>query len=379
MAVSIFEFFDKIVNELHESLYLALGGSLDDQSFDWAERGLYFAGIGLKIVILLTFIGCWYWLLVYTIKHAKKFLPLSPNHIRIARSSLRYFWLLASLIAIMTQVGIKGDTIKAVAKASAWSGFFYVLLSMSGSLVHWLFRHYEFNESIEQLVKNLTLVVLLVVASGTILAQFGFDIVSLVAGLGIVGLAVGFAAQSTLANFIAGVTILIEQSFQVGDWIQIGEQEGRVVKITLRTTHILDRDNIVVILPNSTVASSEVINLTSKTFIRFSVPVRIALNADVATARSLILSVLKSNEQVLPHPLSTVTIDRVDESAMVLIVRFWVSPQTVARLPILKEKLIETIKQSLDSAGLVPPYPHMQLIIDDKKQVVQELVLPKQG
>ena len=50
------------------------------------------------------------------------------------------------------------------------------------------------------------------------------DIVSLVAGLGILGLAVGFAAQSTIANFISGITILLEQSFKVGDWISIGEK-----------------------------------------------------------------------------------------------------------------------------------------------------------
>ncbi|WP_164305531.1 mechanosensitive ion channel domain-containing protein, partial [Streptococcus pneumoniae] len=70
------------------------------------------------------------------------------------------------------------------------------------------------------------------------------DIFSIVAGLGIAGLAVGWASQSTLANFIAGVVILVEQSFQVGDWIRLGEKEGRVVKISLRATQILDRDNI---------------------------------------------------------------------------------------------------------------------------------------
>lgn len=371
MALGFFGFLDKIRQDLYQSVYLALGGSIEDQTFDWAKRGLHFAEIGIKILVLLVFIGFWYWVLVYVLKHMRQFLKLSKKQVRITRSVLRYLWLVLSLIAIMSQVGFSGDTIKAFAKASVWAGFFYVLLSFNNQMVHWLLGQYEVNESIEQLVRNLMLVLILVFASGTILAQFGFDIVSLVAGLGIVGLAVGFAAQSTLANFIAGITILVEQSFQVGDWIAVNQKEGRVVKITLRTTHILDRDNIVVIFPNSTVASSEVINLTSKTFIRFDVPVRIGLNEDVDKARTIILATLKTNEVVLKHPLSTVTVEKVGEYDLHLLVRFWLSPTAVARLPIVKETIIEQIKKALDSKGIKTPYPYSKVAIDKSTQETQ--------
>ncbi len=69
---------------------------------------------------------------------------------------------------------------------------------------------------------------MLVLGLASVMAQFGFDIVSLVAGLGIAGLAVGFAAQLTLANFIAGITILLEQSFQVGDWVNINDNTDKI-------------------------------------------------------------------------------------------------------------------------------------------------------
>lgn len=362
-ALGAASFFEKILGELYQSVYLALGGSLEE-GMDWASRGWHFLGIGIKILILLVIIGFFYWVCVYLIKHARTLFRLSDRHIRIARSTLRYFWLVASILAIMTQVGAKGDTIKAVAKAASWAGFYYVLWAMSGQLVRGLLRHYDINASIEQLFHNMVVVLIVVLALATVMAQFGFDIVSIVAGLGIAGVAVGFAAQSTLANFIAGIAILVEQSFQVGDWVRIGTQEGRVVKIALRTTHILDRDNIIVIFPNSTVASSEVVNLTSKTFVRFDVPVRVALDADIDEARSSILAVLKNDSAVLPHPLSTVTIDRVGEYGVFLIVRFWVAPSAVARLPIVKEHIIESIKKVLDEQGMTAPYPHMQLIYD---------------
>ena len=195
------------------------------------------------------------------------------------------------------------------------------------------------------------------------MSQFGFDIVSVVAGLGIAGIAVGFAAQATLANFIAGITILIEQSFQVGDWVSINEKEGKVVQIALRTTQILTRDNITVIFPNSTVASAEVINLTAKNLIRFDIEVRIALEADIESARAIILDILANTKEVLERPAPTATVDKIGDFGVFFIVRFWVNPPHVSRMPFIKENLREQIKVALDDAGIATPYPHMQLLM----------------
>lgn len=362
---NITRFFENIMRDLYQSVYLFLGGSLDDQTLNWADRGLAFAATMLKIVILLAIIGFIYWFLVYCVKHARAFLHLSQRQVRVMRAVLRYTWFVASLIAIMMQIGFHTDTVKATAKAAGWAGFYYVLWTMSGKMLSSVLKHYELNASIEQLLKNMVLVIILVLTTASVLAQFGFDIVSLVAGLGIVGLAVGFAAQSTLANFIAGITILIEQSFQVGDWIRLGDKEGRVVKISLRATQILDRDNIIIIIPNATVASSEVVNLTSKKMIRFDVKARIALEADISQARSIIVKTLAKDEVVLKHPAPMATVAEVGESGVYFIVRFWVAPLSVARIPIIKENINEKIKRALDEAGIKAPYPHMRLIVDD--------------
>ncbi|AKG07932.1 mechanosensitive ion channel protein MscS [Moraxella bovoculi] len=362
---NITRFFENIMRDLYQSVYLFLGGSLDDQTLNWADRGLAFAATVIKIVILLAIIGFIYWFLVYCVKHARAFLHLSQRQVRVMRAVLRYTWFVASLIAIMMQIGFHTDTVKATAKAAGWAGFYYVLWTMSGKMLSGVLKHYELNASIEQLLKNMILVIILVLTTASVLAQFGFDIVSLVAGLGIVGLAVGFAAQSTLANFIAGITILIEQSFQVGDWIRLGDKEGRVVKISLRATQILDRDNIIIIIPNATVASSEVVNLTSKKMIRFDVKARIALEADISQARSIIVKTLAKDEVVLKHPAPMATVAEVGESGVYFIVRFWVAPLSVARIPIIKENINEKIKRALDEAGIKAPYPHMRLIVDD--------------
>lgn len=364
MAIAgITEFFQDIVQDLYTSLYLAIGGSAEEESRDWSAYAVEFVSTSIKILILLAVLGFFYWLAIYIIKHNKARIRLNDRRISIARSILRYIWVVASLIAVMSQMNFEPSTVKATAKASTWAGIYYILWTSSGHIIHKVLQHYGLNASIEQLLKNILSVLIWVLGLASVMAQFGFDIVSLVAGLGIVGLAVGFAAQSTLANFIAGITILLEQSFQVGDWINMNDQEGRVVLISLRTTHILTRDNITVIIPNSNMASSEVTNLTSKNFIRFDIRVRIAFEDDIDTARKEILQVLTDTDVVLSRPETSATVAEIGEYGVFFIVRFWVKPAAVARMPKIKEDLQEKIKLAFDAANISTPYPHMRLLM----------------
>ncbi|WP_019673837.1 mechanosensitive ion channel family protein [Psychrobacter lutiphocae] len=356
-------FFQQIVHDLYSSLYLAIGGNLEEETRDWASRGAELASTVIKIFILLAVLGFLYWLFTYIVKHNQKRLKLTEKRIGVVRSVLRYVWIVSCLIAVMSQTSIDPNTVKATAKASIWAGIYYVLWTSSEHVISRILKHYGLNASIEQLLKNIFSVLIIVFGIASVMAQFGFDIVSLVAGLGIVGLAVGFAAQSTIANFISGITILLEQSFQVGDWIALDDKEGRVILISLRTTHILTRDNITVIIPNATVASSEVINITSKNFIRFDIRARIALEADIDAARQVILQVIDGMDSILKRPEPSATIDHISDFGCVFIVRFWVTPSAVARIPGIKEALHEGIKTQLQAADIAIPYPHMRILM----------------
>ena len=356
-------FFQEIMHDLYSSLYLAIGGDLEEERRDWASRGVELASTTIKILILLGVVSFFYWLLIYIAKRYQQRLKLSDRRLSIIQSALRYIWVVSCVLAVMSQVNIDPATVTATAKASIWAGIYYVLWASSEHVISRILKHYGLNASIEQLLKNVFSVLIVVLGLASVMAQFGFDIVSLVAGLGILGLAVGFAAQSTIANFISGITILLEQSFKVGDWISIGENEGRVILISLRTTHILTRDNITVIIPNATVASSEVTNLTSKNFIRFDIEARIALEADIGEARQVIMQVLDDAENILKRPEPSATVDHISDFGTVFIVRFWVKPAAVARMPIIKETLHEKIKSGLEQANIEIPYPHMRLVM----------------
>lgn len=366
------KFFEQIYNDLYLDFYQAIGGSLEDEVVNWSYYFANMAEVGVKILILLVILGFMYWLTLYIIKHSR-FGKIESKFRNSFMITARILWLFTSLLAIMSQLDFEPETVKATAKAGIWSVLFYLIWYNLGYLMEKMLQNYGLNASIEQLLHNLLSMLIIILWIASVMAQFGFDIVSVVAGLGIAGIAVGFAAQSTLANFIAGITILIEQSFQVGDWVNINGQEGKVVQIALRTTQILTRDNITVIFPNSTVASAEVVNLTSKSLIRFDIEVRIALEAEIEQARDAILRVLEYTKEIVHRPAPTATVDKIGDFGVHFIVRFWVNPPHVARMPVIKEIMREQIKQALDNEGILTPYPHMQLVLqknDDSPRIL---------
>ena len=360
--MSVDQFFKNIYHDLYYDVYKAVGGSLEDEAVNWPLYLSKLASTGIKIMVLLVILGVVYRLSLLLINSAR-FIAKDSKYSQSLRLIARLMWLFSSLLAVMSQLNFEPETVKATAKAGIWSVIFYMAWYNLGYLMQKMLKNYGLNASIEQLLHNLLSMLIIVLWIASVMSQFGFDIVSVVAGLGIAGIAVGFAAQATLANFIAGITILIEQSFQVGDWVSINEKEGKVVQIALRTTQILTRDNITVIFPNSTVASAEVINLTAKNLIRFDIEVRIALEADIETARAIILDILANTKEVLDRPAPTATVDKIGDFGVFFIVRFWVNPPHVSRMPFIKENLREQIKVALDDAGIVIPYPHMQLLM----------------
>ena len=212
-----------------------------------------------------------------------------------------------------------------------------------------------------------------------ILAQF--DVVSIVAGLGIVGIAVGFAAQSTLSNFIAGITLLIERPFRIGDWVTINGQDGKVVKIALRTTWLRTRDNIFTMIPNDSVASSDIINYSAEGATRLNIPVGIAYKESAKAAREVIMPVLRAHPEALQSAgmEPRVLMESLGDSSVNLKAQVWITPDNLDVQPRIMAEILEQIKEALDAAGIEIPFPHLQLFIDDAKGLkpVVEPLYPK--
>ena len=158
---------------------------------------------------------------------------------------------------------------------------------------------------------------------GVILAldAMGFNIMPFVAGAGVAGIAIGFAAKDTLSNLIAGVLLIIDRPFEVGDRIEVWSAPknaatwGDVIHIGLRATKIRTTDNIVIIIPNNEIMKRDIINYTTLTKeIRVRIPIGIAYDADIKKAKELIIKTALELDWVMQEPAPKVVVSDFGES-----------------------------------------------------------------
>lgn len=196
-----------------------------------------------------------------------------------------------------------------------------------------------------------------------VLSQLGINLSALIAGLGIAGLAVGFAAKDSLENFISGLTILLDRPFKVGDWVTVGNYFGRVANITLRSTRLETPNRQTVVFPSVHMVTHAVINHSARGVLRVDIPFGIAYKERIEDAREAVLSLLDdSDDRLAPDWDHSVVATGLNESSVDLELRLFLrdaGDQIAVRL-----EYTEKIRNALRDAGIEIPFPHLQLFID---------------
>ena len=362
------DFFVRLFSELRRSLLETVG--LFNQGDDRLTGMLagFLTQIIVSLLLLLLFWGA-YWLLSRAMRAVVARSRISREAVSPLRMALRYALSLLALLSVMSQFGISPFVTTNVAQGALIAFVFYIGWLVLNRLLTNTAKRYRLDGSIEQLLRNVVSVVLMAFGVAAVLAQFGIQILSVIAGLGIVGIAVGFAAQETLSNFIAGVTLLVERPFRIGDWVEINGQTGKVREITLRTTRLRSRDNVVMAIPNSSVASSDIVNYSAGGPLRVRIPVGIAYKESAKRAREVMLPVIRANEMIMTRlglgP--TVLMSELGDSSVNLDIFYWIEPDHIDVQPRISAEILEACKEALDDAGIEIPFPHLQLFIDEAK------------
>ena len=202
------------------------------------------------------------------------------------------------------------------------------------------------------------------------LDQLGVNVAAAIAGLGIVGIAVGFAAQDSVANVISGFLIFLDKPFEAGDWVAVADQEGTVVEITLRSTRIKTPENTYVVIPNKMIIDQVLVNYSKHGVTRLNIPVGIAYKEYIPQAREVLLRAVKDLEHVLADPAPAVVVNQLGGSSVDLEVRVWVNDANTGQG--VMANVVEVVKLALDEASIEIPFPHLQLFVDDVKPPVWE-------
>ena len=190
-------------------------------------------------------------------------------------------------------------------------------------------------------------------------SQLGFNVLSMLAGLGVAGLAVGLAAKDTMANFIAGLIILWDRPFALGDDVEIGDTQGFVRHIELRSTKLEDVDGNDVILPNSEVVSKRIVNYTRTPRVRIRIPVGIGYAADLAAVRACLLACAEGDDRLLQTPAPAVVVRDLAESSVNVELQLWVGDPE--RRQAIRAEYLERAKRALDAAGISVPVPRHEV------------------
>jgi len=200
--------------------------------------------------------------------------------------------------------------------------------------------------------------------------QVGINVGAALAGIGVVGIAVGFAAQDTLSNIIAGFLVFIDKPFITGDWVEVSDMRGEVVEITMRTTRLRTRRNTYVVLPNKSIIDAMLINHSKHGSVRLDVPVGIAYKESIPAAREVILEALKGVKDALPVPPPAVVVSGLGASSVDLDIRVWI--EDAPNQETIEASVVEASKIALDKAGIEIPFPHLQLFVDNVEDRVWE-------
>jgi small-conductance mechanosensitive channel len=200
----------------------------------------------------------------------------------------------------------------------------------------------------------------------------GINVMPFIAGAGIAGIAIGFAAKDTLSNIIAGMLLIIDRPFEVGDRIEVWTAPmgsatwGDVLDIGLRATKIRTTDNIVVIIPNNEIMRRDIINYTIiSEDIRVRVNIGIAYDADLKKAKAAIIKVAESVEWVAKEPAPKVVVRNFGESSVDLQLRVWIVDARKRMDTI--SYITDKVKEEFDKEGIEIPYPKRDIIIKSEK------------
>ncbi|MXY08839.1 MAG: mechanosensitive ion channel family protein [Rhodothermaceae bacterium] len=196
----------------------------------------------------------------------------------------------------------------------------------------------------------------------TFLQTLGVDLAALIAGIGVAGIAFGFAARDTVENILSGVNILTDKAFRIGDTLIVNDIYCVVERITLRTTRLRTPKNEVLVVPNQQMANERILNHMIAGALRIEIPFSIAYKEHPQQARKVVLALTEDDPRLMEDPTPSVVVTAMNDSSVDLALWVYVANPKEERQIIYY--YTEAIREGLRQANIEIPFPHLQIIQD---------------
>jgi small conductance mechanosensitive channel len=233
------------------------------------------------------------------------------------------------------------------------------------------------SDTLNNLVTTMLYVFTLLVGTFFVLTVLNLDktVTSLLAGVGIIGLALGFAFQDIAANFISGVIIAVQRPFNVGDVIETDKFFGTIERISLRTLNIRQTTGELVIMPNRKVFENPLINFTQQTMRRVDLECGVAYESDLELVQQVVHEAVSSIPGLVPGRPLEVMFTAFADSAITFQVRFWVPYRRQVDYVSARSQAIIRIKKAFDANNISIPFPIRTLHLHPKANATLAPVL----
>lgn len=198
---------------------------------------------------------------------------------------------------------------------------------------------------VDKIVKNLFLVLSLLY----FFDLFGINISGILGAAGIAGVAIGFAAQTSMSNIISGFFVLSEKAFKIGDYISVNDVSGTVKEINLLSVKVLTPDNQMVRIPNQSIINSNLINNTYYDIRRLTIQLTVEYASDLEKVQKVLESSTENCSYVLKEPAPLVYFDGFGEYGIIMVLAVWFEKQNLIQT---KNQVYKSIKEKFDKEGI---------------------------
>jgi len=236
----------------------------------------------------------------------------------------------------------------------------FVGLPMIYALSRWMRKYFskKFTAQQAMLFSKMVLYTGALIIIFSVLNELGFKLTHLLGAAGIVGVAVGFASQTSISNIICGLFLITEKPFEVDDVITVGGNTGVVLSIDILSIKLRTFDNKMIRIPNETIIKSDVTNVTYFPIRRVDINIGVAYREDIGRVREVLLNVAHQNPLCLNEPAPVVVFSGFSESSIDFLLLAWaVKADWLA----LKNSITEEIKNRFDEEKIEIPFPHISL------------------
>ncbi len=227
-------------------------------------------------------------------------------------------------------------------------------------LVRRLMRQGKVDEILVSFTSSVVYVAVVAFVVIAALGQLGVQTASFIAVIGAAGLAIGLALQGSLANFAAGVLMVIFKPFKVGDYIEAAGTAGVVEAIGIFTSTLKTPDNKMIIIPNAKLTADNITNYSALDQRRVDLVASVSYGDDIDKVRSIIKEILTSDSRILSEPAPTIAIMSLAESSVDFAVRPWVKTEDYWGVFF---DLQEQIKKQFDANGVTIPFPQQDIYL----------------